>query len=92
MPRYPTRGLSPAQARLLRAIATWLTEEGYYPTFADLAVLVGTNKSTVHTHFHALIRKGYLEQPVQGALGYRIVGATLTLELPEDLEMELAAI
>lgn len=54
-------GMTPAQARVLIVIQSALEETGIAPTFEELRVALNlANKSTVHLHVHALVKKGWL--------------------------------
>lgn len=80
--------LTEKQANALQAIALHVEEYGYPPSVRQLCELIGVaSTSTAQSHLESLRLKGYLEHPHGNdqVRAYRIVGAELTLGLPDDV-------
>ena len=60
------RGITETQKAVLEATQRYWAEHGVPPSLADLASALGVQRSTVHQHFLALKKKGYLEH-IEGA-------------------------
>ena len=52
---------TPMQARILDFLARLRGENGYSPTYQEIADHVGRTKATVHEHVQTLRRKGLME-------------------------------
>lgn len=49
-----------SQARVLKGLCAFITENGYVPTVKKLAASLGISESGVNIHYTALKQKGYL--------------------------------
>ncbi len=61
------RGLTEAQAAVLRHVVLSIQMYGTTPTITQLAKATQRGRSTVHEHLQALRRKGYLRRRRKGA-------------------------
>ncbi len=53
-------GLSQAQAKVFQFVSEFISENGYGPSYRDVARGVSTGLSHAHTVIRVLIRRGYL--------------------------------
>lgn len=72
--------LTHRQREVLFAMVELIETEGYWPTVRDLCEYLGmSSTSTAQSHLLALERKGILERRGRR---WRIIGATVSVELP----------
>jgi len=56
------KGLTPKQHKFLQQIQSFISANGYSPSYEELKQLTGLkSKSNVHSKMHALKRRGYLD-------------------------------
>ena len=56
------KGLTPKQHKFLKQIQSFISANGYSPSYEELKQLTGLkSKSNVHSKMHALKRRGYLD-------------------------------
>lgn len=60
--------LTDKQFDALVFIKDFIEEEGWTPTIEEIAEHLGVSRSTAHSHVHALIRKGWVEQGRRGRM------------------------
>jgi len=77
--------LTPKQVRVLDCITRWVQEQGYPPTFQELAQALHLTVKNARDYVLLLERKGYLCRQPNGARGMRLLKRPATeslLELP----------
>lgn len=71
------------QAEVLVFLAQWLRDHHTSPTVSEMAEHFRVQNFAVHERLRALARKGWIELPGKGRHGYRIIGATVAVVLPD---------
>ncbi|MBN1552261.1 repressor LexA [bacterium] len=71
--RRPTKGLTKAQQRTLKAIRDFKLENGYPPSIKDLGDILGITAAGAHDQVDQLVKKGYLTREPRKARSIMII-------------------
>lgn len=76
-------GLTEKQARVLECITDWIHEQGYPPTFQELAQELHLTEKNARDYVLILERKGYLRRQPNAARGITLLKQEVAEPLPE---------
>jgi repressor LexA len=81
--KRPTMALTGKQARVLECIGQWIQEQGYPPTFQELAQELHLTEKNARDYVLILERKGYLRRQPNVARGIALLKQETAEPLPE---------
>lgn len=74
MPTAPPQPPTPRQREVLAFITAYCHRHGYAPTMDEIGAKMGINRTTVHEHVRALVRKGHLRRDPHKVRSLEVVG------------------